>query len=173
MLRLAASQLCVLVLSILLVVLPPALAQSEGNPATSSASQCLFSCPELDLQSWPLVKRPWTIGWDSYYSIFECVYAIRRPNPTPELTEHKCSYDKNLPTQKQSGLQRLAAAGDNCPPQAVPCPPTGSSEPQGDGLDAASEALHAPKFSNQESDETPPWVENGRFLLWMSEHPPA
>ena len=36
-------------------------------------SSCSFSCPTTDKLSQPLVKRPHAIGYESFYSIFECM----------------------------------------------------------------------------------------------------
>ncbi|KAF8876976.1 hypothetical protein CPB84DRAFT_379267 [Gymnopilus junonius] len=155
---------------LLFVGLSPALAQSEegGGSGAAAASTCLFSCPESDASSWPLVKRPHTIGWESYYSIFECVYSIPKTNPSQELHEHKCSYGK------QSGIQRLRVANDNCPPRAIQCPQPRLYDPEDDeGEDHVEPPLNKPKFSNLDAEEVPPWVDNGRYLLFLSEHHPS
>ncbi|KDR70745.1 hypothetical protein GALMADRAFT_75998 [Galerina marginata CBS 339.88] len=121
----------------------------------SSIPSCTFSCPETNSLSWSLVKRPHTIGFNTYYSIFECVYST--PSVSTTRSEHKCSY------YKHTGSQALGAAGDNCPPNAIPCSQPSSPE-------AAGEAATTPLFSHQDNEELPAWVESGRYLLYLQEH---
>ncbi|KAF4611269.1 hypothetical protein D9613_006625 [Agrocybe pediades] len=131
------------------------LAQDSPKPPSSP---CQYSCPlfnTLRSNPWPLVKREGAIGWDSHYTIFDCVYAVPSSQSDLAISEWKCSYDK------RTGLQALAAAGDNCPPRALQCP--SSSDPH------AAE----PQFSHMENVEVLPWVENGRFLLYLMEHHPS
>ena len=69
---------------------------------TSVSKQCLFSCPLTNANPtnpWPLVKRTHAIGWDSHYTIFECVYAVPSSHSDLSISEWKCAYDKvsNMP----------------------------------------------------------------------------
>ncbi|KAF9470838.1 hypothetical protein BDN70DRAFT_869509 [Pholiota conissans] len=107
---------------------------------------CKFSCPELDLLAQPLVKRANAIGHNSFYSVFECFYF----SAESRSMAHKCSYDKT------TGAHRLGYRDDQCPPSAVPC---------------ENNEERPPKFSNFEDGlDVPPWVENGRYLLYLKEH---
>jgi len=151
----------------LLAIIPLIAAQDvhsspeSTSPSSSSSSieaQCKFSCPPRNTLSWSLVKRKHAVGWDSYYTLFECVYAVPEKDSDLSISEWKCSYDK------RTGHQTLSAAGDNCPPEAIPCPSFSA------GQDIAQAQM--PMFSNFAKDEIPPWVENGRFLLWLKEHQP-
>ncbi|KAH9474363.1 hypothetical protein JR316_0012821 [Psilocybe cubensis] len=131
----------------------------DTNPTPS----CTFSCPPENLASWKLVKRPFALGFDTFYTIFDCVYATLHPTPDDIVSERKCSYNKH------TGSQALEAAGDNCPPQAIPCP-----DPPSPDSDAQSTQAHQePLFSNIKGEEVLPWVEGGRYLLYLSEHPPS
>ncbi|KAF9051557.1 hypothetical protein BJ165DRAFT_1524487 [Panaeolus papilionaceus] len=115
---------------------------------------CTFSCPPTDLQGGVLVKRPNAIGFNSHYSIFECVYLLKSAEPTP--TEHTCSY------WKEYGEQILGSIGDNCSPKAVPCP----NLAEGQHIDTAN----PPLFSHQEKAEVLPWFDSIRYPLWLKEH---
>jgi len=111
---------------------------------------CSFSCPTMDKLSQPLVKRPYAIGFESFYSIFECKYL----SSNEDLPYPTCSY------YKDSGLQALGSLHDHCIPNAVPC------------SDSAQESTETdpPSFSNQDKDEVPPWVETGRYLVYLKEN---
>ncbi|KAF8965729.1 hypothetical protein BDZ97DRAFT_1757015 [Flammula alnicola] len=127
---------------------------------------CTFSCPEANAASLPLVNRPHAIGYESFYSVFECIYAT----PNSQSSENKCSYYKvQAPTWihvldgsqrhlQTSGLQALDSEGDNCLPNAVPCSGRENSKP--------------PMFSGESKEEIAPWVEGGRSLLYLKEHQP-
>ncbi|KAF9556628.1 hypothetical protein CPC08DRAFT_90696 [Agrocybe pediades] len=137
------------------------------NSPTTSKTPCLFSCPlanDNPSGSWPLVKRAGAVGWDSYYTIFECVYSIPSSKSDLPISEWKCSYDK------RTGLQSLAASNDYCPPKALPCPSSSPSSPVQSGETSREDE---PQFSNIEKVEVMPWVENGRFLLYLMEHHPG
>ena len=54
--------------SVLFVLLPCTVIAQD-----ISKTPCSFSCPSTDKRSQPLVKRPHTIGFESFYSIFECM----------------------------------------------------------------------------------------------------
>ena len=60
-------QLLVSVLTLLISVL------AQGPSGALVATSCTFSCPAVDSLSRPLVQRPHVIGFNSHYSIFECV----------------------------------------------------------------------------------------------------
>ncbi|KAF8159010.1 hypothetical protein BJ912DRAFT_1050219 [Pholiota molesta] len=129
-------------------VVLPSLSLPQGTIAYTESLNCTFSCPEADIFSLPLVRRPNAVGYDSFYSIFQCIYLT----PGEQSPTHKCTYDK------ASGKQRLSYIGDGCPPTAVPCLKEGNARP--------------PMFSNQEKDEVPPWVEGARYLMYLKEHKP-
>ncbi|CAA7263454.1 unnamed protein product [Cyclocybe aegerita] len=130
------------------------LAQETTTP---KAESCTYSCPEVDSSHRPLVKRPFSAGPNSFYTIFECTYY----SYVATLQEHTCSYNKH------SGFLAIGGAGDECPPKAVACPQGGSSPPQ---AISDSEPEQPPLFSKQEKDEVPAWIEMGRYLLWLKEH---
>ncbi|KAF9531273.1 hypothetical protein CPB83DRAFT_132098 [Crepidotus variabilis] len=116
--------------------------KSQENISPLASVACTFSCPEVDDLSQPLVKRPGAIGFDSYYSIFECRYA----SPS---SEHACFYEKS------SGEQKLASVNNNCPESAVSCT-------NNDG--------RLSEFSNPDKEEVSPWIEFGRVQLRFIEH---
>ncbi|KAF8815493.1 hypothetical protein BYT27DRAFT_7079884 [Phlegmacium glaucopus] len=136
-----------LLFSVSLALLPCiVIAQDQDN----AKSPCSFSCPTTDKLSQPLVKRPHAIGFESFYSIFECIYLSSNSN----LPEHTCSY------YKDSGLQALGSPGDHCIPTAATCPT----------LAGESAESKPPLFSSQDKDEVPSWVEAGRYHLYLKEH---
>ncbi|KAF9031046.1 hypothetical protein BJ165DRAFT_1519287 [Panaeolus papilionaceus] len=119
----------------------PALAQDFFS---SSPAACTFSCPTEDLNGLALAKRPYVVGFNSTYSIFECVFhSASSPHP-----EHKCSY------YKPTGNHMLGYKDDGCPPTAVVC----------------DDDNPTPSFSNFPKDEVPPWFEVDRSLLYLKEH---
>jgi len=64
---------------------------------TSASKTCLFSCPLTNTNPttpWPLVKRANALGWNSHYTIFECVYAVPSSQSDLAISEWKCAYDK-------------------------------------------------------------------------------
>lgn len=65
--QLLSIQLLVSGLTFLISVL----AQGPSAPVTTTS--CTFSCPVVDSLPRPLVHRPNVIGFNSHYSIFECV----------------------------------------------------------------------------------------------------
>jgi hypothetical protein len=58
-------------------------------------------------------------------------------------------------------MKALGATDDDCPQNAIPCPDGNS--PAGADLEGR------PMFSNL-VDEVPPWVEGGRYPLYLKEH---
>ncbi|TFK35938.1 hypothetical protein BDQ12DRAFT_261594 [Crucibulum laeve] len=107
---------------------------------------CNFSCPASDTDSHVLIRRPNAIPFVSDYSLFECIYGV---HGNIDVEIHTCSYDK------VSGKQILSYAANHCPEEAISC----------SGLDS-------PLFSSEgEKTEDVSWVENGRWLLHMKEHP--
>ena len=75
----------------------------------AAKSTCSFSCPPTDKLSQSLVKRPHAVGFDSFYSIFECMWVtngviyfskfwpihwIRYLSSNPDLPDPTCSYYK-------------------------------------------------------------------------------
>ncbi|KAF8153435.1 hypothetical protein B0H34DRAFT_625906, partial [Crassisporium funariophilum] len=120
---------------------------------------CTFSCPPTDMRERTLVKQPHAIGFDSFYSIFECIYM----SPAQKPVQHTCSY------LKTTGLQILGSINDNCHPTAIPCAdPTSIST--GTDSDVAASPNGKALFSNEDKEYLLPWVENGRYLLFLKEH---
>ena len=37
---------------------------------------CEYSCPEKDQNEWALATEPTALGYDSVFSIFECMYVL-------------------------------------------------------------------------------------------------
>ncbi|KAM6501027.1 ectomycorrhiza-regulated small secreted protein [Amanita muscaria] len=125
----------------LITLLPVALA------AADPPSPCEYSCPGKNQNEWELWNTPTALGWDSAYSIFECMYSTIENHKQNKRT---CSY------YKTNGKQALGYAGDACPPQAIEC-----------------STVETPLFSTQGKYETPPWVEHGRELAHLMGHPIA
>ncbi|PPQ67769.1 hypothetical protein CVT24_002779 [Panaeolus cyanescens] len=144
---------CPLFLSILWLYLISSLTLAQESPSESVAPiECSFSCPPVDLKDGVLVKRPRAIGYNSHYSIFECIYLSK----SAKHAEHTCSY------WKLYGEKILGSVDDNCPQKAIPCP----NLSQGERIDPSN----PPLFSNQEKPELAPWFESGRYPLWLKEH---
>ncbi|KIK06064.1 hypothetical protein K443DRAFT_308228 [Laccaria amethystina LaAM-08-1] len=121
----------------------------EPPPPLVTTTTSSYSCPPNDYSGFRLISKVDAIGYDSAYSIFECVYRIEMLGVVERV--QTCSYYKN------SGLRALSSqALPSCPTQALPCM-----------------AGSQPLFSKVDSNipETPPWVESGRFLLWKKENP--
>ncbi|EDR01529.1 ectomycorrhiza-regulated small secreted protein [Laccaria bicolor S238N-H82] len=121
----------------------------ESPPPVVTTTTCSYSCPPNDYSGFRLISKVDAIGYDSAYSIFECVYRDEVVGGVKKA--QTCSYHKN------SGLRALSSqAIPSCPTQALPCM-----------------AGSQPVFSNMDgkTPETPPWVESGRFLLWKKENP--
>jgi len=137
-----AQRLLSLILSVILPCI--VIAQDEAKSGTT----CSFSCPATDKLSQPLVKRPYAVGFESFYSIFECIYQSSDSNLPGHI--HTCSY------YKDSGLQALGSLDDHCIPTAVAC--------------STSDEAGPPLFSSQDKDEVPPWVDAGRYHLYLKEH---
>ncbi|PPQ87648.1 hypothetical protein CVT25_011486 [Psilocybe cyanescens] len=129
---------CVLLSGIIALVQWTHLSLAQDTPSSSSLTpSCTFYCPPENIVSWKLAKRPFTVGFDSFYSIFEC----------------------------HTGSQALEAAGDNCPPQAIPCP----ESPSSDSDSQSTQIQTTPTFSHIDGEEVVPWVEGGRYLLYLSD----
>jgi hypothetical protein len=115
-------------------------------PAIVTAqAPCAYSCHENDLNGMPLTTTPTALGWESAYSVFECVYSKLEDH---KLNQHKCSYYKN------TGNQAIGYFDDGCPTKAVEC-----------------SSVDTPKFSAQGKYETPPWIERERYLAYLMGHP--
>ncbi|KAG2005487.1 hypothetical protein CC2G_001889 [Coprinopsis cinerea AmutBmut pab1-1] len=139
-----------LILTFLLILGALALPQDD-QPQTDDPG-CTFSCPTVDSAGNELVRSPLAISPSSdWYTIFDCVYAP----PQQQVLAHTCHYDKS------SGVQMMRSDEDNCPPVAVCRPKDSSSKPLYSGQDDSGEEL---KY------EVPPWVDFGRYQLWLKEH---
>lgn len=89
-----AQRLLFLILSVILPCI--VIAQDEAKSGTT----CSFSCPATDKLSQPLVKLPYAVGFESFYSIFECMWVINgrmvHSQPVAHLVRYQSS-DSNLP----------------------------------------------------------------------------
>ncbi|KAF8981283.1 hypothetical protein BDQ17DRAFT_1291199 [Cyathus striatus] len=131
-----------MVLSRYLELVPVLALMAMGAPTS-----CEYSCPGADENGQSLLARPYAIPLVSEYSIFECIYGV----PQSSAPVRTCSYDK------VTGAEALSAEGNGCPPHAHPCG-----------------EVESPLFSKQEGDkaEIPSWVEAGRYMFYVRQHPP-
>jgi len=113
--------------------------------ATFAQVTCEYSCPEKDLNELSLATDSSAIGYESSYSIFECIYSIVENS---KENKHTCNYYKN------NGEKAIGHANDACPPQGVKCSEVGT-----------------PRFSAQGKYEVPPWIETGRYSRYLIAHP--
>ncbi|KAF8635736.1 hypothetical protein AX15_000352 [Amanita polypyramis BW_CC] len=123
--------------TIVLVILLPVIVHAQVT--------CEYSCPEKDQTGWELTTSTTAIGYESSYSIFECIYSKM---VNDERTQHTCNY------YKKDGGHAIGYVRDACPPQAVKCAD-----------------VNTPRFSAQGKYETPAWIEQGRYMRYLMVHP--
>ena len=157
----------------------------------AAKSTCSFSCPPTDKLSQSLVKRPHAVGFDSFYSIFECMWVTKTEWSTSSKFWHTFESDTCRPTLI-CRIRLVATIKYVEPPsfflchsyiislgisqdtglQALGsiydhCMPIAVACPTSDEEYSQSEP---PLFSSQDKDEVPSWVEIGRYHLYLKEH---
>ncbi|KIK06063.1 hypothetical protein K443DRAFT_90170 [Laccaria amethystina LaAM-08-1] len=129
--------------------------------------KCVYSCPQRDGENRGLIAKVDALGYEQGYSIFECVYAA----PEEYNNARTCWY------YKTSGKQALRSKAISCPAQAPSCESPSSSVSYTSSASNPPTQYHKmpakPLFSKQDDiiPEIPTWVETGRYMLWLKEHP--
>lgn len=148
--------------------------------AVAAPALCNYTCPLMDRRDQRLVTQRHTAAIGSPYSIFECVWVVAqsiwslsrsqstfdRYSLSKSAQTHTCSYEKvqrgseqNVQTQlnyliQVTGFEKLGYKVDDCHSEALKC----------------SQAFEPASVETQV--EVPPWVESGRFQLYLKGHYP-